>query len=48
MGKSKVIRVRPVSFEADWQAEKKSVGVKVPETVPGTRDKPVQHDPVPS
>ena len=47
MGKSKVIRVRPVSFETDWQADMKSVGVKVPKTVPETRYTPVNHDPVP-
>ena len=47
MGKSNVIRVRPVSFEADWRADMKAVGIKVPKTVPETRYTPVNHDPMP-
>ena len=47
MGKSNVIRVRPVSFDTDWQADMKSIGVKVPKTVPETRYTPVNHDPIP-
>ena len=47
MGNRNVIRVRPISFETDWQADMKAAGVKVPKAVPETRYTPVNHDPTP-
>ncbi len=47
MGKSNIIRVRPISFETDWRTDMKAVGVKVPKAVPETRYTPVNHDPMP-
>ena len=47
MGKRNVIRVRPISFETDWRADMKAVGIKVPKTVPETSYTPVNHDPMP-
>ena len=47
MGKSNVVRVKPIAFDTDWRADMKSVGVKVPKTVPETRYTPVNHDPTP-
>lgn len=46
MGKRNVIRVRPISFETDWRADMKAVGIKVPKTVPETSYTPVNHDPM--
>ena len=47
MEKDSVIRVRPITFETDWRADLKAVGVKVPKTVPETRYAPVNHHPMP-
>ncbi len=47
MSRRNVIRVKPVSFETDWQTDMKAVGVKVPKTVPETRYTPVAHHPIP-
>ena len=47
MGKRNVVRVKPVSFDTDWRADMKAVGVKVPKTVPETSYTPVNHHPMP-
>ena len=47
MEKDAVIRVRPITFETDWRADLKAVGVKVPKTVPETSYTPVNHHPMP-
>ena len=47
MGKSNIIRVKPVTFETDWQADMKMLGIKVPKSIPETRYTPVAHDPLP-
>ena len=47
MGKRNVIRVKPISFETDWRADMKALGVKVPKSVPETRYTPVAHNPMP-
>ena len=47
MGERNVIRVKPITFETDWQADMKAVGVKVPKTVPETSYTPVNHHPMP-
>ena len=47
MGKRNVIRVKPISFETDWRADMKALGVRVPKTVPETRYTPINHDPTP-
>ena len=47
MEKDSVIRVRPITFETDWRADLKAVGVKVPKTVPETGYTPVNHHPMP-
>ncbi len=47
MGKRNVIRVRPVSFDTDWRADMKAIGIKVPGTVPETSYTPVNHPETP-
>ena len=47
MGKSKIIRVKPVSFETNWREDLKTVGVKVPRIIPETCYTPVNHYPMP-
>ena len=47
MGKKTIIRVRPKTFDTDWRADLKAVGVTVPETVPEVRYTPVNHNPMP-
>ena len=47
MAKRNVVQVKPISFDTDWRADMKAIGVKVPKTVPETRYTPVNHDPTP-
>ncbi len=41
------IRGMPRTFDGDWQAEMKALGVRVPTTVRTLRYTPVNHDPTP-
>ena len=47
MGKRIVIRVKPRSFEENWQEVFREAGVIIPKTVPETRYTPVNHEPIP-
>jgi hypothetical protein len=47
MEKSQSIRVKPKTFDSDWQEEFRSVGIRVPKEVPETGYTPVNHDPMP-
>ena len=43
----RTVRVRPRSFDGDWRADLRSVGVSVPEEIPTMRYAPVNHNPMP-
>ena len=41
------IRVMPKTFDGDWQAELKALGVRVPKNIRTLKYTPVNHDPTP-
>ncbi len=45
--KSRIIRVKPKSFDTDWRTDLQDVGIKIPDVIPTLRYTPVNHDPIP-
>ena len=47
MSDNKIIRVKPLTYEAGWQDDFQALGVRVPQKIPESVYAPVNHSPMP-